>query len=130
MNALKTLSIKHKLMLIMMVTSSTAIFLMAFFVVINQAINSQRAIAQQLTTLADVLGSRSTGALSFDDPATAMEILNGLALKSNIIYAAIERANGEIFASFGDATVCNELRKSSSRQIEPPSVSLWATAFS
>lgn len=130
MNALKTLSIKHKLMLIMMVTSSTAIFLMAFFVVINQAINSQRAIAQQLTTLADVLGSRSTGALSFDDPATAMEILNGLALKSNIIYAAIERANGEIFASFGDATVCNELRESSSRQTEPPSVHLWATLSS
>ena len=77
MSVFKSLSIKRKLMLIMMITSGTTIFLMAFFVVVNQAINSQHAIQQQLVILADVLGSRSTGALSFDDPATGTEILSG-----------------------------------------------------
>jgi len=95
-------SLKRKLMLIMMTTSCTAIILMALLVIVNQAVNSQRAIQQQLITLADVLGSRSTGALTFDDSDTAIEILDALALKSNIIYAVIERANGNYFASFGD----------------------------
>ncbi len=102
MYAIKALSIKRKLMLIMMATSLSAIILMAFLVIINQAINSQRAIQQQLFTLADVLGSRSTGALTFDDPTTGTEILNALALQSDITYAVIERANGESFATFGD----------------------------
>ncbi len=98
---LKSLPIRHKLLLIMMATSCAAILLMAFFIIINQAINSQRAIQQQLSTLADVLGSRSTGALTFDDPATAKEILSGLALKANVVYAVIERTDGQPFAAFG-----------------------------
>lgn len=102
MRLFKKLSIKHKLILIMMTTSCTAITLMAALIVVNQTINSQRAIQQQLIALADVLGSTSTGALSFDDPAAGAEILNALALKSNIEYAVIERPNGDIFAEFSN----------------------------
>jgi len=120
--ALKVMSIKRKLMLIMMATSGTAIFLMALLVVINQAINSQHAIEQQLITLADVLGSRSTGALTFDDPDTGEEILNGLVLKSNVVYAVIEHANGEPFAMFGSAATSSEYQSS---QL----VSLWGDLF-
>lgn len=126
----KTMSIKHKLILIMMTTSSTAIFLMALIVIINQAINSQRTIQQQLVTLADVLGSRSTGALTFDDPATGTEILNALALKSNVIYAVIEHANGKCFASFGLTSICNKSLELNSLQLTTPSISLGTTLFS
>ncbi|MCK5356404.1 MAG: HAMP domain-containing protein [Methyloprofundus sp.] len=121
--ALKAMSIKRKLMLIMMATSGTAIFLMAFLVVINQAINGQQAIEQQLVTLADVLGSSSTGALTFDDSATGEEILNGLVLKSNVIYAVIERTNGDSFAVFGNASMSKE------PHAQQP-VSLWSDLFS
>lgn len=100
MRLLKNLSIKHKLILVMMGTSCAAIMLMALLIVVNQAINSHRAIQQQLTALADALGSTSTAALSFDDPAAGTEILNALALKSNITYAAIERPNGKVFVEF------------------------------
>ncbi len=129
MYAIKALSIKRKLMLIMMATSLSTIILMAFLVVINQAINSQRAIQQQLFTLADVLGSRSTGALTFDDPNTGTEILNALALQSDIFYAAIERTNGDLFATFG-----NLIEPSTSLIYSPKtadhSVSIWTDLLS
>ncbi len=130
MNVFKSLSIKRKLMLIMMTTSSTAIFLMALLVIINQAINSQHAIQQQLITLANVLGSRSTGALSFDDPTTGEEILNGLALKSNVIFAVIEHVNGDSFATFGDPSIYVETLKSNSLTITSSETSVWSTFFS
>lgn len=130
MNLFKSLSIKRKLMLIMMTTSATAIFLMAFLVVINQAINSQHAIRQQLITLADVLGTRSTGALSFDDPTTGEEILNGLALKSNVTFAVIEQVNGDSFATFGDPSIYDEPLKSNALNITSSETSVWSTFFS
>lgn len=128
-NALKSMSIKYKLMLIIMTTSSAAIVLMALLVVINQAINSQRVTQQQLNTLADVLGSRSTGALTFDDSATGNEILSGLALKSNVVYAVIERSNGEPFAVFGDTSMCTESQQASALHATSPATSSWAVLF-
>lgn len=124
-STLKSMSIKHKLMLIMMATSSAAIVLMALLVVINQALNSQRVTQQQLNTLADVLGSRSTGALTFDDSVTGNEILNGLALKSNVVYAVIERSNGEPFAVFGGTSRCAESQQASIFH----ATSSWAALF-
>jgi len=117
-------------MLIMMTTSGTAMCLMAFLVVVNQAINSQHAIHQQLVTLADVLGSRSTGALSFDDPATGTEILSGLALQSSIIFAIIKQANGDSFATFGDASICNKSPELNSQQTTGFSIPLLTSLFS
>ena len=126
-HVLKALSIKRKLILIMMATSCTTIILMALLVVINQAINSQRAIQQQLITLADALGSRSTGALTFYDPATGTEILNALSLKSDIIYAVIEHANGDVFATFGDKSLSSIPRKPV--QTTGLSTHLWTDIF-
>lgn len=100
-NFFKKLSLKQKLITIMMVTSSTAIIVMALLIIINQTIRSHQAIQQQLYALADVLGSTSTAALSFDDPATGAEILHSLSHKSDVIYGLIRKANGEIFAEFG-----------------------------
>ncbi len=109
MQSIKSMSLKRKLIMIMMATSCTAIILMALLVMVNQAINSQRTIQQQLITLADVLGSRSTGAITFDDQATGKEILSALAAKPHIIYAVIERVEGGSFAEFGDQSVATEV---------------------
>jgi len=130
MSTIKALSIKHKLILIMMATSLTTIILMAPLVIINQAINSQYATQQQLITLADVLGSRSTGALTFDDPTTGTEILNALTLKSDIVYAVIERANGDSFAIFGDLVGPTKALDFNSPHTTDRSVPFWADLLS
>ena len=112
-----------------MVTSSITIILMTLLVSINQAFNNQRIIQQQLTTLADVLGKRSTGALTFDDTATGTEILNGLMLKPNIIYAVITQANGDFFATFDRRAQTDITQKFNSLKIPSHPTSLWADLF-
>ncbi len=100
MRAFRDLRITHKLMIIMMITSSVAVLIMAVAMVINQAVKESRAVANQLETLAQIIGSRSTSALAFDDPRTAEENLHALAAKSNIVHAVIHKANGSIFAQY------------------------------
>ncbi len=80
-----------------------------------------------MITLADALGSRSTGALTFYDPATGTEILNALSLKSDIIYAVIKHANGDVFASFGDKSLSSIPLKS--LQTTGLSTHLWTDIF-
>lgn len=100
MRAFRDLRITHKLMIIMMLTSSVAVLIMAIAMVINQAVKESRTIANQLETLAQIIGSRSTGALAFDDQRTAEENLHALSAKSIIVYAVIHKANGRIFAEY------------------------------
>ncbi|MGH8601760.1 MAG: CHASE sensor domain-containing protein, partial [Gammaproteobacteria bacterium] len=53
--------------------------------------------------MAQIIGSRSTGALAFDDRSTAEENLNALSVKPNIVYAAILNGNRTIFAEYRPA---------------------------
>jgi signal transduction histidine kinase len=97
----RRLSIKHKLMAIMLVTSGIALLLMALGILLKEAVNERRSIQEQLATLAEVIASRSTAALTFNDKRTAEENLSALKVKLNIVYAVIEQENGDIFAEYG-----------------------------
>lgn len=100
MRAFVSLPIKHKLMIIMMVTSSVAVLFMAIAILIDEAVKERQSIRNQLDTLAQIIASRSTGALTFHDRRTAEENLNALSVKANIVYAVIHRVNGSIFAEY------------------------------
>ncbi len=100
MRAFRHQRITYKLIIIMMVTSSVAVLLMAIAIMINTAIKEKRSVENQLETLAQLIGSRSTGALAFDDRRTAEENLSALSVKPNIVYAAIHNGNGAIFADY------------------------------
>src|SRR2546427_7647851 len=53
-----------------------------------------------LETLAEVLGSNSTAALTFNDPAAAREVLQSLSAKEHIMAAGLYRSDGVIFATY------------------------------
>jgi two-component system, sensor histidine kinase and response regulator len=95
-----SLPIKLKLMFIMMLTSGVAVLCMAIASLIDEAVTERQSIRNQLETLAQMIGSRSTGALTFDDRRTAEENLNALEVKLNIVYAVIHRGNGSIFVEY------------------------------
>jgi signal transduction histidine kinase len=94
------LPIKTKLIAMMMITATIAMLLMATVILINEAITKRDAIIAELATLAEVIGSRSTGSLTFNDPRTALENLNALAVKQNIIYAAIFDEHDQLFVEY------------------------------
>ena len=100
MVAFRNLSIRRKLTLIVMVTTCTAILLAcgAFLTFDIHTLRQTRVL--DLETLAEVLGSNSTAALTFNDPGAAREVLQSLAAKSHIMAASLYGSNGAIFATY------------------------------
>lgn len=97
---LQNLRIKIKLIAMMMLTSSAAMLLMALAIAVNEAVTERDTLEKELATLAQVLGPRSNAALTFNDSRTASELLRGLRVKDNIVYAAIFQSDGTLFAEF------------------------------
>ena len=96
----RELSIRSKLTLIVMVTTCTAILLAcgAFFGFDIHTLRQSRT--HDLQTLAEVLGSNSTAALTFNDPTAAREVLQSLSAKEHIMAAGLYRSDGAIFATY------------------------------
>ena len=97
---LRDLPIKTKLIAMMMLSASIGIFVMALVISINEAVTMRNDIQAELTTLSKIIGSRSIGSLTFNDPKTAIENLTSLAIKSDIVYAAIYQEEGGLFAEY------------------------------
>ena len=100
--SLRDLPIKSKLMLVILLTSSFALFLMGTALIIYERVTFRRALAVNIGVLAQIVGSNSTAALAFDDPKNAREILAALAAEHQITAAAIYDQRRRIFASFPD----------------------------
>src|SRR5438309_7762905 len=100
MPSFRDLSIRRKLTLIIMITTCTAILLAcgAFFAFDIHTLRQSRM--HDLETLAEVLGSNSTAAVTFNDAAAAREVLQSLSAKEHIVAAALYRTDGTIFATY------------------------------
>lgn len=100
MHFFKRLSIARKLMIVMTLSCMIAILILGSIVFIHRAVSEQQGIKERIHSLAEIIASRSTGALSFYDRKTATENLKALNSSSNIIYAFIKDENDDIFAEF------------------------------
>src|ERR1700676_3057822 len=100
MTSFRDSSIRRKLTLIVMITTCTAILLAcgAFFAFDIHTLRQSRM--HDLETLAEVMGSNSTAALTFNDPAAAREVLQSLSAKEHILAASLYRNDGVIFAAY------------------------------
>src|SRR5205814_7565943 len=110
---LKRLSIRQKQMLIIMATSSVALLLAGGAFVLFEVISFRKAMTENLSSLASVVGDNCTAALKFGDRATARELLGTLEKESHFTAACIYDHNGKVFESY--------LRDQASFQFPPPS---------
>jgi signal transduction histidine kinase/CheY-like chemotaxis protein len=95
-----TLSIRNKLMFMFMAASSLALLLAcASFIVYDQHAFRLSKV-RDVTTLASIIGSNSTGALTYQDATTATEVLGALSSKRQIVEAYIYDMKGQVFASY------------------------------
>src|SRR5262245_4754487 len=97
---MRNLSIKSKLMLIIMGTSAVALALVAAGFVTYELIAFQRATRQDLSTLAEITGTQSVGALTFDDEKAASEILSGMRAKKHIVAACLYDRQNAVLAIY------------------------------
>ncbi len=97
---MRGLSLRHKLVVLIMTISGTAIVLVGTGVLIYDYLAGRQRMVRDLTTLAEMLAQNCTGALSFNDPVDAKEIMLSLQAKRPILLACIYRADGSILASY------------------------------
>jgi signal transduction histidine kinase/DNA-binding response OmpR family regulator len=100
MRTLEKLSIRYKLMLIVMFTSSVGLVLASVGYISYDLHVIRASKLNQLEALADVVGANCTGAITFNDPAAAAQTLRSLHAIPRVIAAVIYDANGKQFASY------------------------------
>ena len=100
MNSFRDLSIKRKLTLIIMLTSSVALLLSCAALVTYDRLSSERALVRRINTMAEIIGFNCTAAISFDDPAAAAETLSALRVERHVAAAAIYDQHDRVFAIY------------------------------
>ncbi|HWE49632.1 MAG TPA: ATP-binding protein [Bryobacteraceae bacterium] len=100
MRWLNNLSLEHKLQAVIMTSVAAALLLVCSATLVSEIVNNRADVRQQLQTLADLTGQNSVAALSFNDPESASQLLQGLAAHSGILSAALYSAGGEIVATY------------------------------
>ena len=100
MRAYQDLSIKGKVQAAILFTTGAALLLSAAAFLAYDLVTYRRAMENDLSTLADLIGSNSTAALTFNDPKAAKEILQGLRAQPHIVSACIYSGDGGVFTTY------------------------------
>jgi signal transduction histidine kinase/ActR/RegA family two-component response regulator len=98
--SLQNLSIRRKLMLITMLTSTAALVLSSVSFLIYDLISFRRQLSQDLMTQAEIIGFNSGAAMAFKDESAATATLSALTAKDDIVAAALYSPDGKIFAHY------------------------------
>jgi two-component system, cell cycle sensor histidine kinase and response regulator CckA len=94
------LSIRRKLVALFVALAVLAVLAVSLPLGAYDYFVFKRAIAQDLTILADVLAQNSSAALTFRDAEGASEVLQALRAEPNVTLACIYRSDGQPFAFY------------------------------
>ena len=94
------LSIKNKLMTVMLLTSTLVLLAVSVALIVNETFSQRRVAQGQLVTLANVIGANTASALLFNDLKAAEQNLAVLRTKPDVLYTVIEDPQGEILVEY------------------------------
>ena len=100
MRAFRDISIKSKLIAIIMLTSTVALMLACSMFLGYELITYRKTATRQLATLAQVVADNSTAALAFEDQRSARETLAALRAEPDLAAACLYTKDGRPFAVF------------------------------
>lgn len=93
-------SIQRKLKAIILLTSLISLVTFALLFLACDAVNSRMDIKKNITTLAKIIGANTESSVTFNEPKSAIETLDGLKNNPYIISAYIVLDDGRIFARY------------------------------
>jgi Periplasmic sensor domain len=96
----RNLPIRQKLRLIIMATVAAALILACAAFLVYDQIALRNSLLASTAVTAEMIGSNSTGALSFGDQKAATELLRTLRAQRSLVAAALYSANGQLFAVY------------------------------
>ena len=114
MRAYRALSIRTKMQAIILFTAGAALLVSCVAFLAYDLVTFRSTMKNGLSTLADLIGSNSTAALTFNDPNAAREILQGLKAQSHIVSACIYSGDGKVFTTYR--------REGGQQNVSPPGV--------
>ncbi len=100
MRLLRDLSIKWKLMLITLIISGIVLILSAAVFLVAEVVSYRKTMVENLSTLAQIIGTNSTAALSFNDNGSARETLSAIKAEPYLVFGAISGKDGRPFAEY------------------------------
>lgn len=100
MTTFRNRPIRHKLMLITMLTSCLALLLACSAFVIYEQYVYREKLVQRLDTTAGIIGDNCASSISFEDPASAEKSLQSLSHQKTILAAAVYDSEGYLFAEY------------------------------
>src|SRR5579862_5812925 len=101
-------SIRRKITELVLITSAVAVLVACGVFAVYDIVSSRAALARDLATIAQITGSNSTAALSFDDAESASEILSSLSSKPHIVEACIYKRDGSVFATYSSSACTSD----------------------
>jgi len=97
---LRNMSIKRKLTLMTMLTSSIALVLSAASFLVYDLVSFREYLTTDLTTQGEIISSNIAAAISFGNQKVANATLTGLKAKEDVVSAVLYNMDGQIFASY------------------------------
>jgi len=93
-------TIQRKLVLAIMLTSTTALVLTGAVLIAREASSLRQLVQRELATRGGILAANSTAALAFQNPEDASQVLAALKTDPSVIAAALYDEQGELFATY------------------------------
>ncbi len=100
MRFLRNITIKRKLIAIIMMTSAIVLMISSVTFVVTELISFRKAMVEDLSILANVIGTNSTAALAFNDENAAKETLSALKAEPHITVACILTPDSNVFSTY------------------------------
>lgn len=100
MTPFRDLSIKNKIISIILLTTSAVTLLITVVGLVYQAIEWRASTRRELSSLASIIANNTAAALTFQDAKAAEETLSGLRAKPNIFGAYVFTKEGALFAKY------------------------------
>lgn len=100
MRSFSDTSIRHKLTLIIVLTSCVSLLLACGAFLAYERVTFERAMTEDLSSLARIMGDNCAPAVTFLDKKTAEESLNSLRARPHIACAHIYTPDGRVFAEY------------------------------
>jgi uncharacterized membrane protein affecting hemolysin expression len=94
------LSLRRKITLVIMINTFVALCVAGIAFAEYGLYHFKKEHIEDLSALANVMGTNSAAALAFKDPISAKDILQALAGKPHILLACIYDADGKAFAVY------------------------------
>ncbi|MGH9746561.1 MAG: response regulator [Candidatus Acidiferrales bacterium] len=96
-------SIRQKITRLVLLTCGVAVSAACTVFAIYDIVLSRASLARDLEALAQMTGSNSTAAISFDDEKSAAEILTSLSARPHVVEACIYARDGQVFAKYSSS---------------------------